>query len=83
MQKWNIQRDRAQRVDEKNGVICLVIMFALGDMVMKMSKMAHFLYFLLIIAKSVAVWRKYLRASERLYLALSEDAMGCCILSCH
>ena len=28
MQKWNIPRDRAQIVvDEKSGVICLVIMF--------------------------------------------------------
>ena len=25
MQKWNIPMDRAQRVDEKNGVICLVM----------------------------------------------------------
>ena len=43
MQKWNIQRDRAQRVDEKNGVICLVIMFAPGVTVIKMSKIAQFL----------------------------------------
>ena len=27
MQKWNIPTDRSQRVDEKNGVVCLVIMF--------------------------------------------------------
>ena len=47
MQKWNIPMDRAQRVDEKNGVICLV-MFTPGFIVIKMSKMAHFLYFLLI-----------------------------------
>ena len=39
--------DRAQRVDEKNGVICLV-MFTPRVIVIKMSKMAHFLYFLLI-----------------------------------
>ena len=26
MQKWNIPTDRAQRVDEKNGVVCLIIM---------------------------------------------------------
>ena len=39
--------DRAQRVDEKNGVICLV-MFAPGAIVTKVSKMAHFLHFLLI-----------------------------------
>ena len=39
--------DRAQRLDEKNGVICLV-MFTPGAMVIKMSKMDHFLYFPLI-----------------------------------
>ena len=39
--------DRAQRVDGKNGVICLVILTP-GVMVIKMSKRAHFLYFLLI-----------------------------------
>ena len=27
MQKWNVPTDKAQRVDEKNGVIFLVIMF--------------------------------------------------------
>ena len=47
MQKWNIPMDRTQRVDEKNGVICLV-MFTARVIVMKMSKMAHFLHFLLI-----------------------------------
>ena len=47
MQKRNIPMDRAQRVDEENGVICLVI-FSPRVIVIKMSKMAHFLYFLLI-----------------------------------
>ena len=39
--------NRAQRVHEKNSVICLV-MFTPGVMVIKISKMTHFLYFLLI-----------------------------------
>ena len=51
MQKLNIPTDRAQRVDKKNRVICLVIMFAPGVMVIKMLKMAHFSYFLLMPAK--------------------------------
>ena len=38
--------------DKKNGVICLVIMFASEVMVIKMSKMADLLYFLLIAAKN-------------------------------
>ena len=44
--------DRAQRVDAENMVICLVIMFTPGVMVVKMSKMAHFLYFLLVPVKN-------------------------------
>ena len=50
MQKWNMPTDRAQREDKKNGVICLVITFTPGVMVIKI-KMAHFLYHLLILAK--------------------------------
>ena len=44
--------DRAQKVHGKNGAICLVIMFVPRVMVIKMSKMAHFLYFLLMLAKN-------------------------------
>ena len=44
--------NRAQSVDEKNGVICLVIMFTSRFKVIKMSKMAHFLYFLLMTTKN-------------------------------
>ena len=40
--KWNISMGRAYRVDEKNGVICLVIMFTFRVMVIEMSKMADF-----------------------------------------
>ena len=39
-------------MDEKNGAICLVIMFTPGVMVIKMLKMAYFLYFLLMTAKN-------------------------------
>ena len=46
MQKLNTPTDRPQKVDEKNGIICLVIMSAPGGAVTKMAKMAHFLYFL-------------------------------------
>ena len=46
MQKWNISTYRAQRVDEKNDVIRLVI-FISKVMVIRMSKMAYLMYFLL------------------------------------
>ena len=60
----------AQRVDEKNRIICLV-MFTSRVMVINMSKMIHFLYFLLMAAKKlVTVWEKCISASERCYLAL-------------
>ena len=36
MRKWNILMDTAQRVDEKNGVICLFIIFTPEVMVMTM-----------------------------------------------
>ena len=38
MQKWNIPTDKAQRVDEKNSAISLVIMFTPRVMVSKISK---------------------------------------------
>ena len=47
--------ERAQRVDEKNRVICLVIMFTARVMIIKISKTAHFLYFLLMTAKQSSV----------------------------
>ena len=50
---WN----RAQRFYKKNGIICLVVMFAPRVSVTKMSQLAHFLYFLLIPA---TIWAKYL-----------------------
>ena len=45
MQNWNISTDRAQRVDEKNGIIRLAVLTP-WVMVIKMSKMAHFMSFL-------------------------------------
>ena len=52
MQKGNIPTNRARRVEGKNGVIWLVTMFIPGVVVIKMSKMPIFLYFLPIPAKN-------------------------------
>ena len=57
MQKWNISTNRALSVDEKNGVICLVMVTPRG-MVIKMSKMAHFMYFSLNTAKTQSYFRQ-------------------------
>ena len=55
MQERNIPTDKTQRVDEKNGVIYLVIIITPGVMVIKMSKMPHFL---LMIAKNKSQFEK-------------------------
>ena len=66
MQKFKTPTNSAQRVDETNGIICLVIMFAPRIMVIKMSKTGHFLYFLLMPTKTLLkFWRKYLRVYLR------------------
>ena len=50
-QQWNIPTDRSQDVDQKTEVICLLIKFA-PAIIVKMSKMAHSFYFLLMAAKN-------------------------------
>ena len=45
MQKWNIPTQRAWRINEKNGVIVLNVMFTPGVMVIKMWKIDSFFVF--------------------------------------
>ena len=52
MQKWNMSTDRNKNANAKNGVICLFFMFTHGVIVIKMWKIAHFLYFLLMTTKN-------------------------------
>ena len=76
---------RAQRVDEKNDVICLV-MYTSKIMVIRMSKMAHLMYFLLNAEKnrpSLGKWVRYLNASERSYLAILQNILDYGFLSYH
>ena len=42
MKRWHIPTDRSQRVDEKNWVFCVVIIFTHKVMFIKMSKVAYF-----------------------------------------
>ena len=51
-QKCNITTDRAQTVDQKKAVIRLIIMFTPRIIVIKMSKMAYFLHFLVITGRN-------------------------------
>lgn len=65
MRKWNIPTNRAHKIVERNGVICLLTMFTSGVMVIKISQMTHFLYFLLLMtAKSQRVWANELLDSD-------------------
>ena len=43
IQNWISQTVRAQKVDEKNGVISLVLFFTSGVMVHKLPKIVHIL----------------------------------------
>ena len=45
IQKWMLQTDRVEKVDEVNGLICLVSMFAFLVLVLKLSKNYIFLQF--------------------------------------
>ena len=65
--------NRAENVDEKNGVICWVIMFTPRVIVIKMSKIAHF--FADGSKKLVKNQAKYLSTTERSSWVLSENNM--------
>ena len=53
MRKLNIPTEQAQRADSKNGVICPAVMFTPRAMVVKLSKLAYFLHFLVMAAKNI------------------------------
>ena len=73
IQKWTLQTVRLEKVDEKNGIICLVSMFPSWVMVLKLSKKVHFLQFCADLSKkSKSIKAIYIYASERSRYALSE-----------
>ena len=82
IQHLNIPTNRAQRVDEKNRFICLVIVFTFRVKVIKMSKNGSLFGFSADDSKKlvITVWEKYLSASERSHLALSKNAIDYWIL---
>ena len=76
IQKWILQTVRSEKVDEKNGVICLVSMFPSWVMVLKLSKKVHFLQFCADLSKkSKSIKAIYIYASERSRYALSENGI--------
>ena len=73
--------DRAQKLDGKNRVIYLFIMFTPIVMIIKMSKMAHFLYFQVFASKKQSVSTIYYSAPKRSYCVLSENGIAIRFLS--
>ena len=69
MKKWNISTYRAERVDEKNGVFCLVL-FTPKVMIIRMLK--NVLFFILSV-----------EYNKRSYLALLQNIMDHGVLSFH
>ena len=70
-------------MDQKNDFIRLV-MFTSKVMVIRMSRMAYLMYFLLnIVKKTNPVWARSLNASGRSYLALLQNTMDYGVLTYH
>ena len=74
MQKWYIPMDRAQRVDERNGVICLVVSYYWSNI--KMLKMAHFLYFLLMTAENQSQFGKIFQLIQNILFSSFRQCYG-------
>ena len=76
IQKWRLQTVRVEKVDEKNGVICLVFMFPSWVIVLKLSKKVHFLQLCAAPRKkSKPIKAIYIYASESSLSTLSENGM--------
>ena len=59
IQKWMLQADRAEKVNEKNGVFCVVFMFPSWVMILKLLKKVHFLNFVLTSEKSLSMLKQF------------------------
>ena len=71
-----LQTVRADKVDEKNGVNCLVSMLPSWFMVLKLSKKVHFPQFCADLSqKPKSVNAIYIYGSESSYYSLSENDM--------
>ena len=78
MQKPNTPTDRAQKVHEKNEVICVVFMFTSKVMVIKMSKMAHVLMKVKNISHSLSktlksIWKFWFSSFRKCYGLLDSE----------
>ena len=77
IQKWISQAARAQIVDQKNLVICLISFFLSWVMVLKLSKIVHFLQIFADLSKNPKCIKEiYFYVSERPYRVLSEKKVS-------
>ena len=82
IQKWMLKTVRTEKVDSKNGAICLVLMFPSWVMVLKLSKKVHFLQFCSDLRKKPKSVRAiYMYYSWSSHYTPSESAMfiGICV----
>ena len=78
IKKWMLQTVRAEKVDEKIGVICLVSTLPTWVMVCKLSKKVHILQLCADLSKkSKSVEAIYIYASESSHYILSENFTIC------
>ena len=72
-----LQTGRAEKVNEKNGFICVVFMFPSWVIILKLSKKVHFFQFCADLSKKISKCIKaiYIYASERSHYALSENGI--------
>ena len=78
MQKWGSETVRAQKIDEKNGVISVLFISPSWFMVLKLSNILSFLqFFCWYQQKSKAVIAIYVYASENSRFALLENGVRC------
>ena len=84
IEKLMLQTVRAEKVHEKNGIICLLSIFPWWVIVLKLSEKVHFLQFCAGLSKkSKSIKAIYIYACEKSRYALSENdivyhAMTCC-----
>ena len=77
IQIWMSQTVNAEKIDDKNGVICLASMFPSWFMLLKFSKKGHFLQFCVDFSKKPKSFKAYIYiyASESSHYSLSENDM--------
>ena len=82
IQKWISKTVRAQKVNERNEVICLVSFFPSWVMVLNLLKIVHFLQIRAELSKkSKSIKAIYSHSPERPHHALSESSMFHRVLS--